>query len=101
MVTTSLSQKNRFDCYKVIQEHIKVLVKKEAASQRAHHLKAGRKASTFRYNPGHVVRNLVEMSTDVAGRRNTLTGKVTYKTTPAECMAYLANDGEFNYMRYG
>lgn len=101
MVTESTSQANRFACYKVLQKHAEIIAKKEYAAQLAQHLKKGRKRSTFRYNPGNVVNKLVQMSKDVAGTQNTFTKKVTYKTTPKKCMEYIANDGEFNYVRYG
>jgi len=101
MVTESNSQTNRNACYRVLQKHAEVIAKKEYASQLSAHLKKGRKRSTFRYSPGSVVNTLVQMSKDVVGTRNTFTGKVTHKISPKKCMEYIANDGEFNYVRYG
>jgi len=101
MVTTSTSTKNRNAAYNVLQKHAEIIAKKEYASQLASHLKKGRKKSTFRYSPSDLLNKLVKMSKDVVGTRNAFTGKVTYKTTPEKVMKFIANDGEFNYVRYG
>ena len=101
MVTTATTTANRNAAYHVLQKHAEIIAKKEYAQQLAVHLKKGRKKSTFRYSPSDLLNKLVRMSKDVVGTRNTHTGKVTYKTTPKEVMGFIANDGEFNYVRYG
>jgi hypothetical protein len=101
MVTESESQENRFACYDVLQAHAKVIAEKDYQQQYSEHMKKGRSLKTFRFAPSDTLNKLVQMSKDVAGTQNTFTGKVTYKITPKEVMGYLANDGEFQYRRFG
>ena len=101
MVSESTSVANRMKCYRVLQAHAKKVAENEYTIQLAAHLKKGRKHSTFKFTPTEVLNKLVRMSKDVAGTRNTFTGKVTYKITPKEVMGYIAHDYDFNKERYG
>jgi hypothetical protein len=116
MVSESTSQKNRNACYKVLQAHAYIVAERAYNEQLAHHLKKGRKKSTFKFVPTEVLNKLIKMSKQVVGTMTAKPipkgtppgkmvpfkyGRVKYGITPAEVMGYLAHDYDFNKARYG
>jgi len=77
--------------YRIIQGHAEKVAANTYQSQRAAHLKRGRKASTFKYKPTRTLEHLCKMSSDVLGE----------KVSVEDAMSYIAHDYQFHIERYG